>query len=253
MAEQKAELIYGIIKPKCLNLLKLFDIGEFARGDCLKDTLSKVLGFLIVILAPLAKLPQIINILVAGSVEGISTMAYLMESASYVIYFVYNYRQGYPYSTYGESLFIYIQNLIIILLIAVYRGLSALQILLLVALLGNMLVMMSDSMVPLEVLTAVQGLQIIMGTTSKLAQIYENIKNGSTGQLSIITVFLFFAGSLARVFTTLQDAPDPILIVSVGIAGFLNSILFLQVIIYSGAKKKAKVCCKGERGGLKEE
>merc|ERR1719245_1791803 len=117
MTEQEAELIYGIIKPKCLNLLKILDIAEFAQSDCLKDTTSKLLGFLIVILAPLAKLPQIINILVAGSVEGISTMAYIMESASYFIFFVYNYRNDFPFSTYGESLFIYIQNLLIILLI----------------------------------------------------------------------------------------------------------------------------------------
>jgi len=251
--EREAELIYGIIKPKCFNLLRLLDIAEFAQGDCLKDTMSKTLGFLIVILAPLAKLPQIINILVAGSVEGISTMAYLMESASYVIFFVYNYRNGFPFSTYGESLFIYIQNLLIILLIAGYRGLSMLQSLLLTALVGSMLVMMSDSMVPLEVLAAIQGFQILMSAVSKLTQIYENLKNGSTGQLSSITVFLFAAGSLARVFTTLQDAPDPILIVSVGIAASLNSILFLQVIMYSGAKRKVEVCCKAGGNGKKDD
>jgi len=252
-AEQEAELIYGIIKPKCLDLLKIIDIAEFAQGECLKDTMSKLLGFLIVILAPLAKVPQIINILLAGSAEGISTMAYLMESTSYVIFFVYNYRNGFPFSTYGESLFIYIQNLLILLLIAVYRGLSSLQSLLLIALVGSMLVMMSDSMVSLEVLAAIQGLQILMNAISKLTQIYENIKNGSTGQLSSITVFLFFVGSLARVFTTLQDAPDPILIVSVGIAGFLNSILFLQVVIYSGARKKEEVCCKSGDKGKKDD
>merc|ERR1719233_2488766 len=106
-------------------------------------------------------------------------------------------------------------------------------------------------MVPLEVLSAIQGLQILMSAISKLTQIYENIKNGSTGQLSSVTVFLFFAGSLARVFTTLQDAPDPILIASVSVTAFFNSVLFLQLIIYSGAKKKAKVCCN--KDGKKDD
>merc|ERR1719204_2590460 len=101
--------------------------------------------------------------------------------------------------------------------------------------------MVQDEIVPLTVLTMIQSMQVLISIMSKVPQIYENFKNGSTGQLSSITVFLFFAGSLARVFTTLQEAPDPILIASVGVAAFFNTVLFVQVIIYSGAKTKVKV------------
>jgi len=242
------ELLYGIFKPKCFRLFKGLDIVEFAQGDCLKFTLSKLLGVLIVFLAPLSKLPQIINILIAGSVEGLNTTAYLMETFGYLIFFVYNFRNGNPFSTYGEVLFIYIQNLLIILLVAIYKGMGALQSLFVVALVIGMLVMMADGIVPIEVLTMIQSMQVIISIMSKVPQIYENFKNASTGQLSSITVFLFFAGSLARVFTTLQEAPDPILIASVGVAAFFNTVLFLQVIIYSGVKKKVKCCKVGEEG-----
>merc|ERR1719334_2175278 len=109
--DREAELIYGIIKPKCFNLLRLLDIAEFCQGDCLKDTMSKLLGFLIIILSPLSKLPQIIKILRNGSVEGLNTMSYIIETFAYIVFFAYNYRNGYPFSTYGEVLFIYLQNL----------------------------------------------------------------------------------------------------------------------------------------------
>jgi mannose-P-dolichol utilization defect 1 len=40
---------------------------------------------------------------------------------------------------------------------------------------------------------------------SRIPQILQNFKLKSTGQLSSITTFLTFAGSLARVFTTIQE------------------------------------------------
>lgn len=38
----------------------------------------------------------------------------------------------------------------------------------------------------------------------QLIQATSNFRNGHTGQLSAISVFLLFAGSLARIFTSLQ-------------------------------------------------
>ena len=42
---------------------------------------------------------------------------------------------------------------------------------------------------------------IVLG---KLIQAVKNFQNGHTGQLSAITVFLLTAGSLARIFTSIQ-------------------------------------------------
>jgi len=244
------DLVYGLIKPRCLEVLMHVDLMEFAQGDCLKETTSKLLGFAIILLAPLSKLPQIIKVIMAGSVEGLSTIGFLVETFGYLVFFVYNYCNDYPFSSYGEVLFIYIQNMIIILLIAVYRSLSVFQGLFFVALGAGILIMTPDGFVPLSVLAMLQSMQVVIATSSKLPQIFENLKNGSTGQLSGITVFLFFAGSLARVFTTLQEAPDPILIASVGVSFFFNTVLFIQVLIYSGSKKKIKKICGKNREKL---
>jgi mannose-P-dolichol utilization defect protein 1 len=58
------------------------------------------------------------------------------------------------------------------------------------------------------------------------------IRQGHTGQLSAITVFLFFIGSVARVFTTMQEVKDPILLWGFVLASALNGLLALQMVIY---------------------
>jgi hypothetical protein len=61
-------------------------------------------------------------------------------------------------------------------------------------------------------------------------QIAKNARAGSTGQLSFITVTLNFLGNIARIFTTLTEVPDPILLWGVFTSTALNGTLFAQVI-----------------------
>lgn len=50
-----------------------------------------------------------------------------------------------------------------------------------------------------------------VSTPPQLLQAATNYRNGHTGQLSAITVFLLFGGSLARIFTSIQvSAPLPL-------------------------------------------
>jgi mannose-P-dolichol utilization defect protein 1 len=60
-------------------------------------------------------------------------------------------------------------------------------------------------------------------------QIVENAKSGSTGQLAFITVTLNFFGNVARIFTTLTEVPDPVLLWGVFSSAALNGTLFAQV------------------------
>jgi mannose-P-dolichol utilization defect protein 1 len=59
---------------------------------------------------------------------------------------------------------------------------------------------------------------------------------------------MYFMGSLARVFTTVQEVNDPLLLWGYGLATALNGVLVLQMIMYwnvtskksSGKKVKRK-------------
>lgn len=73
---------------------------------------------------------------------------------------------------------------------------------------------------------------ILIGTASKLPQVFSNFSARSTGQLSAITVGLQFIGSAARIFTTLQEVKDVVILTSFLAATTLNGVIALQMITY---------------------
>ncbi|VDL92974.1 unnamed protein product [Schistocephalus solidus] len=63
-------------------------------------------------------------------------------------------------------------------------------------------------------------------------QIWANFRNGSTGQLSVITVALMTAGSLARIFTSIQETSDPLIIMNYVASSTANLIILAQIACY---------------------
>lgn len=72
-------------------------------------------------------MPQILKILRSGSARGISLASYLLDTASLAIVVAYNMRQKFSFSTYGENVFLTIQNIVIMCVIGLV-SLSALCI-----------------------------------------------------------------------------------------------------------------------------
>ena len=107
--------------------------------------------------------------------------------------------------------------------------------------------LLEPTLVPASALLYLQWSSIVIGALSKLPQIISNIRSGNTGQLSIITVFLQFAGSAARVFTTLREVADQAILTSFLISSTLNGILFLQVVVYGGQKSGKSSTAKGKK------
>ena len=66
----------------------------------------------------------------------------------------------------------------------------------------------------------------------KFIQIATNFRNGHTGQLSAITSFLLCLGAIARIFTSIQETGDQVLILTYVCSSFVNTVIALQVIWY---------------------
>ncbi|CAG0922046.1 unnamed protein product [Notodromas monacha] len=66
--------------------------------------------------------------------------------------------------------------------------------------------------VPVDVLWFLNCLTIPFVVFGKSIQAYTNYRNGHTGQLSIITVSLLFLGAVARIFTSLHETGDLVLV-----------------------------------------
>ncbi len=70
--------------------------------------------------------------------------------------------------------------------------------------------------------------------TSRVPQILTNFKQKSTGQLSLFTFLLQFAGSAIRIFTTIQEVGwDLPLLAGFAIGAALNGTILLQVNSYT--------------------
>ncbi|RIA84414.1 monosaccharide-P-dolichol utilization protein [Glomus cerebriforme] len=233
-----------LIGEKCyMTLVEDLDITDVA---CLKHLLSKGLGFGIVLGGALVKLPQIFKILSAGSARGLSLTSSIMETFAMGIGLAYNFRQGNPFTTFGELIFLTIQNIIILLLILNYSGRSRILILTGITIVAISYALGSPMIISNDFLSFLQAITIPIGLSSKVPQIITNLKNGSTGQLSSFAVFGFTAGSLARIFTTLSEVDDDLILTGYVLASVLNVILTIQMIRYWNVEKMEKISTEKE-------
>lgn len=229
--------LVGIIGDVCYtSLVENLNIQDMG---CIKYSISKCLGLAIVLGGSIVKVPQILNIVKNKSAQGLSLTSYLLDTLSCIINLAYNLRQGNPFSTFGEILFIVIQNVIITSLIINFTGLEKSKLVAFIAVYVSLFYCLnSPQIVPPVVMSSLFAATIPISLTARIPQIYTNYKNKSTGQLAVFTVANYFLGSAARVFTTLTELDDPIMLFGGLLATSLNGILVLQVVMYWNNKVK---------------
>ncbi|EJD45671.1 mannose-P-dolichol utilization defect 1 protein [Auricularia subglabra TFB-10046 SS5] len=229
------------------SLVEQLDLGD---SDCLKFAFSKALGLGIVVGGSIVKVPQVLLIISANSARGLSLTAYVLETLSYAISLAYSYRNSFPFSTYGENLFLTIQNVLITVLIVHHLPSASSQHPSLTApaakpTSGNptgvvlSLALSAATAYALTVLSPqnlafLQMLTLPLGLFSKLPQIAQNHRAKSTGQLSAFAVVAQVLGCAARIFTTATEVGDPLLQAGFVMALALNVILAFQMWIYWG-------------------
>ena len=215
------------------SLSDLLNPHTILEPKCLKFLISKLLGYGIVVGSAGVKMPQILNIVNAGSVEGLSGSSLLIEWTASIASFSYFMALGYPFSTWGENFFLFFQNGIIASLYLRYTaGLGSARFMAVAALsvaLGTVLYLraLPDIALPppiCERLGAQQctftcndiagALPVLLMLFGRLPQILQNQRQGHTGTLSIITYVLNLLGSSARVFTVLQELNDKFVLTS---------------------------------------
>ena len=165
---------------------------------CHRLALSKGLGLGIILGSSIVKVPQILKILNSQSAEGVSFLSYVLETASFLIGLSYSARNGWPFSTYGETALIAVQDVVIALLVLQFTGggkngksngnsgvLSALFV-------GSVAVvlyaLMNESIVDMNLLKYFQAGAGLLAVGSKVPQILAVWQQGGTGQLSAFAV-----------------------------------------------------------------
>ncbi|KAI1261382.1 mannose-P-dolichol utilization defect 1 protein [Xylariaceae sp. FL1019] len=213
-------------------------------SECLKLAISKGLGIGIIGASSIVKVPQILKLVNSKSSDGISFLSYLLETTSYLITLAYNWRNGFPFSTFGETALILGQNVVICVLVLNYAGRAPAAALFVAVLAAAFGVLFQQGVLDMKSLGYLQAGAGVLGVASKVPQIAAIFSEGGTGQLSAFTVFNYLAGSLSRIFTTLQEVDDKLILYGF-IAGFtLNLVLAAQMLYYwnaPSAKAKGKM------------
>jgi mannose-P-dolichol utilization defect protein 1 len=95
---------------------------------------------------------------------------------------------------------------------------------------------------PAIVYRSIYSMQIFFFSSSRIQQILTNYKNKSTGALSPITMFLGWAGNLARLFTLIVDIGfgDLQIILSYFVFFALNFTPFMQYCFYMNNQVEEK-------------
>ncbi|XP_061445524.1 mannose-P-dolichol utilization defect 1 protein isoform X1 [Rhineura floridana] len=229
MAALKGLLVPHILPEHCYD--ELFLSFNFLHIPCLKILISKGLGFGIVAGSLMVKLPQIIKILRAKSAEGLSFHSILLELLAITGTMAYSISKTFPFSAWGEALFLMIQTVAIGFLVQYFGGHTGRGVSFLVAYFGVLALLLS-SLTPAGVVTALQASNMPAVVISRLLQAATNYRNGHTGQLSAVTVFLLFAGSLARIFTSIQETGDPLMALTYVVSSACNGVITGQLVYY---------------------
>jgi mannose-P-dolichol utilization defect protein 1 len=217
------------MSPQCFE--EIFYKFNIFNVVCLKMIISKGLGYGILAGSVMLRVPQILKITSARSGAGISMISEILTVLSLFSTMAYGYFKQFSMAAYGDVYFLYIQSIIIIFLILYYqnRTLNAVASLLIIAAMTSLLFL---DLLDGKMITALNGVSLLLSMASKLIQAFSNYQNGSTGNLSAITLILQLAGCVARIFTSIQETGDVQMIITFVSISVANLILVLQLGYY---------------------
>ncbi|XP_054791963.1 mannose-P-dolichol utilization defect 1 protein homolog 2-like isoform X2 [Prosopis cineraria] len=213
--------------------------GHFPDKECLLPLISKLLGYAIVAASTTVKLPQILKILNHKSVRGLSMISFELEVVGYTIALAYCLHKGLPFSAYGELLFLLIQALVLVAIIYYFSQPMGTKTWIRALLYPTCL-----QRHQVFIFSLCKASQHAIFLFARIPQIWKNFSSKSTGELSFLTSFMNFGGSMVRVFTSIQEnAPTSVILGSVlGVA--TNFTILSQIVIYqkprAGPEKKTK-------------
>lgn len=220
---------------ECITLLTSGSIAP----DCLKLLVSKALSTAIIAGAFGVKFPQIVKIFRAKNVEGISESAFYLEVLSLALASAYSYHNLQPLSTYGESVVILLQCILQVILLWRYSRASSFRVLIVSTTFIGICAPLFLELVPEAFWEWTIISLTALNVSFRLSQIATTFKTKSTGQLSFVTASLNFLGTIARVFTTLVEVQDPMLLVNIISVTLLNGIIVVQFLVYWNKAKTA--------------
>ena len=191
LPEPVHDAIVSLIGSSCHRALVL-DLDVTKDPNCTSLAISKALGLAIVGASAIVKVPQILKLIGSQSSAGVSFVSYALETASLLITLSYGVRNHFPFSTYGESAMIAVQDVVVGVLVLSFAGRSTAAAAFVAVVAASVYTLLVDhTLVDAQTMAYLQAGAGALSLASKAPQIYTIWSEGGTGQLSAFAVGFF--------------------------------------------------------------
>ena len=209
------------------------DTKIFCSKSCISLIISKLVVIGLILFSSCVKLPQIGKIIHCKCADGISIVSILMEIPVNTFSFAYHKTNDYPFSTFGETFFVFIQNVIIGFFVTHLEKTITPEVWNFYLLFNfSILLGAIRKLIPLPIIEVLWAICIPLSIANKIPQILLTYTQKKRGNYSRLSAFLRAIGSLGRVFTTFREISDFTVKCSSLINLLLTSTIFIQSIIY---------------------
>ncbi|XP_067295177.1 mannose-P-dolichol utilization defect 1a [Pseudorasbora parva] len=229
MTPLKEFLLTYFMPEKCYDYFFIY--FNFMHVPCLKIILSKTVGIWVLMGIVIAPLPQIWKVFWSGSSNGLCLTSIFLELLAISTHAAFCYTQSFPIGAWGESLFALIQIAVLALLIQHYRG-KTIKGVYFLALYCGFMFLLASPLTPVSVVWTLHEWNVLLVIAGRFFQAGSNFKYGHTGQLSALSVFLVFLGSLGRIFSSLQDTGLSLSSQMHALACCGSGVMLAQILMY---------------------
>ncbi|XP_076453851.1 mannose-P-dolichol utilization defect 1 protein-like [Babylonia areolata] len=200
-------------------------------------SLTRVIGYLLIITTSGLQLPNIFKMLKSRSCEGVSLLstAILLHSTSANVAYCINLNM--PLSTWAESVPLMAQYIMMMCLLLLYEGRQR-RMLLFVLLYVLLMLPLLLGVVPAHLVSSLKVLTLPLTLMGKVYELYSTYKRGGTGQKSKKSIFLLNMRSGGRLLTSIFDTRDTVLVLCYAHACFWNTLITCQTVYYGHKRRR---------------
>lgn len=165
--------------------------------------------------------------------DGISLISILMEIPVNVFSFSYHYSNNYAWTTYAETLIVFIQNIIIGFFVSRLENKMNLVLWNIIIIAHCVLIFGTiRNLIPSTLIIILWYICVPLSILNKFPQIILTFKSKRRGNFSQTSAFLRALGSFGRVLTTMREINDISVLFSSLVNLLLTVIIFVQSLIY---------------------
>ena len=112
----KEKLWYGLFPNSCYDLLW----NNSTEWICIQIFLMKVWSYIIIAMSALMRFPQIVKSIQKKTTKGLSQFSVFAELFGFSVNLFYNVHYGYPFTTYGNMIFLVLFTALLLIFIIIY-------------------------------------------------------------------------------------------------------------------------------------